>query len=398
MATSAALRRLRWQTVSARAATEGELGEEISQLRAGEIKEELEKAGVSTAGIFDKENLVQRLVELRRAGPLPEQTAQARGKDVAVCERTWRQAYDEAKRYEVQLQGIMANASSMIAELDSLFLDGATIPVSDGRAARPETESEEASRLGPPSLESVSKLVSMPQVERVIPPEEEEATPVLIGRWATGAAIAGNYSSSPALILPAKRYKAEMLAGAKDDAGVSVKENALWREALQLIVDTLDITYREAEQLVAAVASAEVRAEERRDLVVGDFRKRLIQQIIYATDGAYTPDEIEPLLTILQTDDRLRRYLALLERSALEAEGLQAEIRRLQDAEVKAQKGSQARERKGEAVREAFYRTRSLDTRIRACLDAARDLPETLDAYKKLGDAWDSVNPFKIFR
>lgn len=189
-----------------------------------------------------------------------------------------------------------------------------------------------------------------------------------------------------------------MLAGTQDDAGASEQENALWREALEVLVDTLEMTYREAEQLVAAVAPAEVRVEERRNTVVGDFRKRVIQQIIYATDGMYTPDQIEPLLTTLQTDDRLRRYLALLERSALEAEGLQAEIRRQQEAEGKARNGSQAKERRGDAVREAFYRTRSLDTRIRACLDAARDLPETLDAYKKLGDAWDSVNPFKIFR
>jgi len=150
--------------------------------RARDIKEELKNAGVNTADIFDKEELVQRLVELRLAGVPPKQTAQARGEDVAaVKSRTWRQAYDDTKSYEVQLRGIMANASAMITELDSLFLDGATIPVSDGRAARPETEEEEASRLGPPSLESVSALLSTPQVERVIPPAEEEATPVLVG-------------------------------------------------------------------------------------------------------------------------------------------------------------------------------------------------------------------------
>lgn len=400
MVTPAVLQKSRWQVaVTARTATKEELTEVIGQMRAREIKEELEKAGVSTVGMFDKEELMQRLVELRLAGASSEMASQAPDENVvAVVDRTWRQAHDDTKRYEAQLQAIMSNASAMIVELDSLFLDSAPIPVSDGRAARPETESEEASRRGPPSFESVNALLSTPQVERVIPPEEEEETPILAGGWATGAAIKGNFSSSPSLVLPARRYKPDMLAGAKDDVSASDDENALWSEALGLVVDNLDMTYCSAEQLVADVAAAEVRAEERRDTVVGDFRKRVIQQIIYATDGAYTPDEIEPWLTTLQTDDRLRRYLALLERSAREAEGLQAEIRRLQGREVKQREGSRVRENTGEAVRESFYRTRSLDTRIRACLDAAKELPETLDAYDKLGEAWDSINPFKIFR
>lgn len=50
-------------------ATEAELRSEINGLRAKEIKSELETLGVSTANAFDKEELVERLVAARLAGP-----------------------------------------------------------------------------------------------------------------------------------------------------------------------------------------------------------------------------------------------------------------------------------------------------------------------------------------
>jgi len=310
--------------------------------------------------------------------------------------RSWRAAHDSAKKYEAELKEIMADASAMVRKLDDLFSKNisasaswyapAPAPSAAGQTPENKTVAEEFGMGG---------LFTFAQPELAVP-DVTKTPPMLAGEWATGKAIAGRFSSG--LELPPRAYPAQFLVGTADDPEASDEENRLWKEAVGLVAESLDALYLEAEQSVAAVGAAEARAERRRGPVIKGFRKRVIQQMIYATDGVNSPDQLDEWLTTLQTDKRMVRYLALLERSALQAEELQALIRARQKEELEAPPGSQQRERISEAIRAAFGKTRGLDVRIRSCVVAAQDMPETLDAYEKLGKAWDDINPFKNFR
>lgn len=291
----------------------------------------------------------------------------------------------------------MANASAVVREIDALFNQNITDASSGYMPAPAPAPSTDPKNRTVAEDFGLGGLFSFPQPELAVP-DVEKTPPLLAGELATGKALAGRFSSGPGLQLPARAYPAQFLVGTADDPQASEEENRLWREAANIVVESLDTLYVEAEQKVAEVAAAERRAEQRRGPLVEDFRKRVIQQMIYATDGVNSPEQLDEWLTILQTDKRMVRYLALLERSSLQAEKLQAEIRARQEQELEAPPGSQQRERISGAIRAAFEKTRGLDVRIRSCVVAAMDMPETLDAYETLGKAWDDINPFKNFR
>jgi len=296
----------------------------------------------------------------------------------------------------------MTNASMLIRELDKLFVEQTAVPDEPTPIPAAEKRAQEVARrenMTDAELFGLGDIVNPPQLRRENAfPDIEKQPPVLASPYTTGKPIVGTYADDPRLSLPRQRYGSEFLVGTAADPAASKEENELWEESLGLIVQTLEPLYPEAEALVGGVAVAEARAERRRGPVIEAFRKRMIQQMIYATDGIHTPDELDEWLTTLQTDKRLLRWLALLERSALKAEALQAEIRLRQEEERDAAPRSRQSNDAGDSIQSAFGETRGLDVRIRACISAAREDSDMIDAYKNLGEALDAINPFKIFR
>jgi hypothetical protein len=237
------------------------------------------------------------------------------------------------------------------------------------------------------------------QQPELVVPNIEETPPVLAGEWSTGKALKGMFSSSSELELPSRQYGAQFLSGAGDDPVASQEENELWREALFLVTPTLDPLYTQSEETVAKVRAAEELAEMRRGPIIEDFRQRVLQQMNYAEDELFPMEMLSEWLTVLQTDKRLLRYLALLERSALRAEDLQTQIQMGQEAIAKLPEDSRDRQRAAESVQRVYGETRGLDIRIRSCIRAARELPGQLDAEEQFKEQWDNINPFKnLFR
>ena len=54
---------------------------------------------------------------------------------------------------------------------------------------------------------------------------------------------------------------------------------------------------------------AEFDAEKRRDATVGDIRKRVLKQMKLANEGIRSEEELDAILTVLQTDERRLAYL-----------------------------------------------------------------------------------------
>jgi len=325
-------------------------------------------------------------------------TPEAQNNDVRADVKTWRQAHEEAKQYERQLRDVMTNASSIIRTLDKLFTQDVSLAESRYTTPVPApTPPPDPANMSDMEAFGLGELFVFQRGEAVFP-DFEKKPPILAGELSTGKPIVGLYSSDTLLQLPSRMYRAQFIGGAAGDPTASDEENDLWRNAACLVADSVDDLYFEAEGLVLSVKAAEERAEQRRGPYVDGFRKRVMQQMIYATDGFNPPEVIDKWLTTLQTDSRLLRYLGLLEKASLEAEQLQAEIRRLQSEVQNLPPESSARYRAEGAVRGVYTRTRGLDVRIRACCNAAQDMPETMDAYKKLGEEWDKINPFKFLR
>lgn len=313
------------------------------------------------------------------------QQAAAAG-DVEESTRNWRVAVVEAQAYEEQLQEILRSGERMIRELDSKFPTDITYNASYyGDIPKP---------IQPKDAWDTAPLFEFPEQELLFP-DTDETPPILAGPGALGEPLANNFSGS--LTLPARLYSAQIMAGVGDDPAAPEKENALWRETLQLMAGSLDSLYARAEDAVAVVIAAEARAERRRAASIGGFRDRVVQQMLFSKDFFVKKEQCSEWLTILQTDKRLLKWLALLERSSLQAEKLQAEIDYWKAEIEKIPEEDRGRSRAGDKLQDAFQKTRNLDRRIESCCNAATDV-ETLDAYDKLGEALDKVNPFKLFR
>ncbi|CAK0798774.1 unnamed protein product [Prorocentrum cordatum] len=330
-------------------------------------------------------------------GPRPAVARRSAERQPGAASRSWRRAAEDARLYEQRLNWVRGNASSAVRELDGAFLRNATI--GEGAYPRPpRTEPRRGQNRTRADVLGLTELFEDSQPRELMFPDAAETPPVLVGEWATGQPIVGKFSSDPSLVLPPQQYGAMLTMGAADDPRASREENELWKETLSLLSETLGPLYSEAEDLVAKVRAAEERAEGRRGPVIEEFRKRVIQQMIYATDGIYDPEQLEELLAVLQVDSRLTRYLSLLERSAIRAEDLQAQIRIGQEAFSQLPEGSRDRDSAAEGVQRVYEETHSLDAAIRSCVRAAQELPETWDAEEKLREEWDKINPFKMFR
>lgn len=311
--------------------------------------------------------------------------------------KTYRQAHLEAQLYESHLKAVRGNASALVRELDALFAE----KLEPGRAELPqkappkEEEKKDVVDQAAADLFGFGKAAADPTP---LFPDLKKNPPVLAGKYAAGAPIIGAFASDPYLMMPGRRYPAEFIAGASADPAASDEENELWKESVSLLVEGMDELYLETEERVVAVERAERAADTRRGDEVGKFRNRVIQQMIYATDGIYDPDKLSEWLEVLQTDSRMDKYLALLEKTALEAEELQEEIRAAQREAQDNPEGSPEQDRAVGRARGAAQRAFGLDVRIRSCVRAAEEMPETMDAYETLGEEWDKINPFKMFR
>eukprot|EP00913_Durusdinium_trenchii_P019413 g18251.t1 len=260
-----------------------------------------------------------------------------------------------------------------------------------------------------PRLSTLGFGVFQARAERLFP-DVETNRPILAGELATAAPIVGRYTSSPSLRVPA-RLEPEQLQGQDDPSASAEDSNELWKTYVQLLTDTLEplILARRSmrQERVRAVMMAEFDAEQRRDEQVGAIRKRVLKQMMLANEGIRTEDrplaELDAILTVLQTDERLLKYLGLLMQCCLQSEKLQARLTRRQK-EYASSSGYSAKEQAEEAVQGVFQRAKSLEMRSPdlvprcrglACCSAAEDLPETYDTMQSVGDFFSKLNPFR---
>ncbi|CAE8626433.1 unnamed protein product [Polarella glacialis] len=310
-----------------------------------------------------------------------------------VSSRTWKQAHQAAKQVDSQLRQVISEAGLRVRELDGLFLKRE--PSAEAKS-KPNLQPQQAVNKSRPDADNdffnIGKLMSVPAQKAI--PDGEEYSPVLAGELAAGGKIIGLYSSSASLALPVQMPKLQMIYGTVEDPAMTAEENELWRQSLLLLVDTLEPLWPEAEARFAAVVAAEQQAGRRRSLEVDSLRTTVLRQMSYA-DETESQESLEAMLNTLQTDKRLLKYLGLLERSALEGEELQAQMERLKEKGAKATNGGRQQYQITEDFGDVYQKTRTLDAQIRACCRAAQELPDTLDAYKELGDMWAKINPFR---
>ncbi|CAJ1428645.1 unnamed protein product [Effrenium voratum] len=240
----------------------------------------------------------------------------------------------------------------------------------------------------------MGSLMRAPRVERIFP-DVEANRPVLAGELATRAPIVGRFSSSPRCAMPVRVLPQQLLSGAGDDPAASQEENELWRTSVDLLIETLEPLWPEAEAKATTVLTAEYSAEKRRDESVGDVRKRVLRQMVRANTGLRSEAELDDILTVLQTDERLLKYLGLLQQSCFEAEKMQDRMNRRQKEASQAKDASYAQERAEEAIQGVYSRAKSLEMRIQACCGAAEELPETYDAFDSVGEFFSKLNPFR---
>lgn len=302
-------------------------------------------------------------------GGAPKNTARA-------AQKTWREVHQEAKDLETRLREVILESNQRVRELNKMFT---------------EKPSDNDSKDGPGKVSTLGLGVFQARAERLFP-DVEANPPVLAGEMATSAPIVGKYSSSPSCRVPARIFPEQMQG--VDDPSASTEENELWRTSVNLLIETLDPLWPEAEERVRAVMMAEFNAEQRRDDRVGNVRKRVLKQMVLANEGMRTEAELDEILTVLQTDKRLLKYLGLLQQCCFEAEKLQERLTRRQKEFASAGSAS-AKETAEEAVQGVYQRAKSLEMRIQACCSAAEDLPDTYDAMANVGDFFAKLNPFR---
>ncbi|CAE7214858.1 CPK15 [Symbiodinium sp. CCMP2456] len=309
--------------------------------------------------------------------------------------RSWRQVHEEAKSLQDRLKAVMLESGQRVRELDAMFLDKPPKPKKPQKTPA-ELEEERKAREREQELDPLGwgKMLKGRKPQPLFP-DVEANPPVLSGELATAEPIVGMYSASPSCSVPARMYREDLLAGARDDPAASKEENELWRNAAELLTQTIEPMWPEAEERVMALVSAEFKAEERRESKVGQVRKRVLKQMVRANTGLRSEEELDGLLTILQTDKRLLKYLGLLERCCFEAEKIQARMDKRQEKFRSAKLGSYAQERAEEAVVDVFSSAKGLELRIQACCNAAEELPETYDSMNEIGDFFNSLNPFR---
>ncbi|CAK9011387.1 unnamed protein product [Durusdinium trenchii] len=235
-----------------------------------------------------------------------------RSTSVTALRATWREVHQEAKDLEQKLREVIIESNQRVRELEGMFVERSK--ASDEKATTPQ-------------LSTLGFGVFQARAERLFP-DVETNRPILAGELATAAPIVGRYTSSPSLRVPA-RLEPEQLQG-QDDPSASAEENELWKTYVQLLTDTLEPLWPEAEERVRAVMMAEFDAEQRRDEQVGAIRKRVLKQMMLANEGIRTEAELDAILTVLQTDERLLKYLGLLMQCCLQSEKLQERLTRRQ--------------------------------------------------------------------
>jgi len=291
--------------------------------------------------------------------------------------KTWREVHQEAKDVENKLKEVILESNQRVRELNQMFV------------AKPGDS--DSSKDGPGKVSTLGLGVFQARAERLFP-DVEANPPVLAGEMATSAPIVGMFSSSPSCRVPARLVPEQMVG--TDDPSASKEENELWRDSVKLLTETLDPLWPQAEERVQAVMLAEVDAEQRRDDTIGNVRKRVFKQMVLANEGMRTEAELDDILTVLQTDKRLLKYLGLLQQCCFEAEKLQERLNRRQK-EFAAAGSPSGKESAEEAVQGVYQRAKSLEMRIQACCSAAEDLPETYDAMASVGDFFSKLNPFR---
>eukprot|EP00931_Biecheleriopsis_adriatica_P049812 TRINITY_DN28825_c0_g1_i1.p1 TRINITY_DN28825_c0_g1~~TRINITY_DN28825_c0_g1_i1.p1 ORF type:complete len:550 (+),score=148.11 TRINITY_DN28825_c0_g1_i1:23-1672(+) len=270
--------------------------------------------------------------------------------------KTWKMAHDTAKGLSEQLRSAIVEANRGIRELDALCEKLPTGKVTlDSLYPRPEG----ASRAGRDfSLYSSEKYF----------PDVEKTPPLLAGL--DMSPIIGRYSD--ACKLPPYVSPEQIASAAADDPAASADENKLWKEALEAVLETQVPLWPQAKQATTALLAAEARADERQREVVENFKVRIKQQVNYAFETTLDWEEMDRYIGVLQQNERLKPWLALLERTALEAELAQEDLVRKQQV-----KDSDNARRK---LTDVYDKTRSLDIRLRSCMEAARDMPGEMKA------------------
>ncbi|CAE7398959.1 CPK15 [Symbiodinium natans] len=317
------------------------------------------------------------------------------GAGTVTTSRSWRQVHEEAKGLEQRLKAAMLESSQRVRELDAMFLDEPTKPKKRQKTPA-ELQEEKKAREVEKELDPLGwgRMLKARAPEPLFP-DVEANPPILAGEFANEEPIVGMYSSSPSCSIPARVYREDLLQSARDDPSASKEENELWQNAVELLTQTLEPMWPEAEERVMALVTAEYKAEQRRDAKLGQVRKRVLQMMVKANTGLRSEEELDRLLTILQTDERLLKYLGLLEKCCFEAEKIQGRMDKRQQQFRKSREASYAQERAEEAVVDVFARAQGLELRIQACCSAAEELPETYDSMDDMGDFFNNLNPFR---
>lgn len=322
--------------------------------------------------------------------------------DFAVL-RSWKQAHEATKSIESQLKTVISEGGSAIKELDEAFLkqeptykSGMRDVWEDNREKLADgVEGDDEDALSRKRyLDEFDQIFAPPKYEVVMPDPEEEP-PLLAGELAASASIVGKYTSLRNMCVPSRIPREQFLNGVGDDEGASAQENALWKESQDLLLETLEPLWRRAEGVVDLVASAEQRAEIRRVATVASFRARVLKQMNFAQNQLVEEAELERVLKILQTDKRLLGHLAMLERCTLEAEDAQRRVEAAQKAYEQVVDVSTAGFRLNDVIEEGMTRCRTLDGRMRACMQAADTLPGQQDAIDSVGKFFQNLNPFR---
>lgn len=350
-------------------------------------------------------------------GPRSRQSQPPRGRRVALAAealggsgpRTWRQAQAEAKALEEKLRGVTESANKQVKNLDNLFTEAdmaslpeiPAVPQKAPRNIAEETARPKRQQPRDPSANSGSFNDFLQSeyggfFDKPVDGRDRnlEENPPILAFDAKGLLV-GRFSSKSEL--PARVYPAQLTGGVVDDPSATAEENALWKEALELSVETLEQLWPAAESAVASVAFAEVMAEERRPSSIEEWRARVMEAITSAFEDRpeVTVADIERWLEIMRTDKRMLRSLALLEDSVLEYEGCYNELKQRSEEALKLPPKSddfRRKMRRAETMNERIFQS-FVD--IRTICESAGNLVETDAAFKEIGDAFANLNPFR---
>lgn len=332
----------------------------------------------------------------------------------------WKEAHSDAKGLEEQLRKHVAKLEDQVKKLDTTWVeelpaDFPAIPPVPQRMLTwedkngPDKRSQRKSynRDGTPRPDTAQDffdgkltgaLFETPAHFRDL----DENPPILSFAADIQGKIVGAFSENSDFAPPARLYPVQLTAGAGDDPASSDKENTLWRESLDQVVESMETLWPKAEAAMAALKEAEVRFEARQPKPIQEWRKRVMNaiEISYKHPLAERGDiDLEEMLTVVSTNSRMRLQLANLEEYTLELEGLRNEMkmRRGEASEFKEETDDHRRKmRKVWVLEDNEIRVTS---DIRSVCESARDMVASEQAMKLIGDevssAFNSLNPFQ---